>query len=523
MIAKENTPTGMATDEREGNSNSVSDPNMNGHNVSRPDWDGDDWEDDDEPPFDADADPWMVIRQYSPHSTQAIESVRAHWDSVDGDVLGLSPDALPVIGCREVPLEVTVLLDADHPIMACRARIEQKALVNARVADAEAHARAAQKVADERAEKIAAEVAAEAVTATSSWDPVDLTEILADRFVAPVPSIMARADGLCLMYPGLVHSFHGESESGKSLIMQHAAAVELGQGRDVLYLDYESDVASVVGRLRELGAPVDMIARHFHYLHPEESFTSLTSRMRWARLLEVTYSLAIIDGVTDALATFGYSSIDNDDVTKWQIAMPRKIASETGAAVALIDHVSKDNAGRGRFAVGGSAKMNGLTGAAYIVEVGTPLGRGRRGVVNVRIGKDRPGGVRGQLIASDKMRADRTEAVATVVVDSTSGAGIHVELQVPTELAPGGVKANDAATLDRAAAYVTDHPGMSKTATAQAMTGKYAANLAALATLITQGYVEDGGRGKGLRTVNPYVAADDVFAMHTQLDRQSNT
>lgn len=35
MIAKENTPTGMATDGREGNSSSVSDPNINAHNVSR--------------------------------------------------------------------------------------------------------------------------------------------------------------------------------------------------------------------------------------------------------------------------------------------------------------------------------------------------------------------------------------------------------------------------------------------------------------------------------------------------------
>jgi len=481
------------------------------------------WEDYDEPPFDAEDDPWTVIGHYSPHSTTILESVRAHWDSKGGSVHELSDDALTVVGCPEVPLEVTIQFDDDHPIKSCRAEIERRARVLALKDAADARVQAEFDATARLREQAAADVAAEAVTATSSWDPVDLTEILADRFVAPVPSIMARADGLCLMYPGLVHSFHGESESGKSLIMQHAAAVELGQGRDVLYLDYESDAASVVGRLRELGAPVDMIARHFHYLHPEESFTSLTSRMRWARLLEATYSLAIIDGVTDALATFGYSSIDNDDVTKWQIAMPRKIASETGAAVALIDHVSKDNAGRGRFAVGGSAKMNGLTGAAYIVEVGTPLGRGRRGVVNVRIGKDRPGGVRGQLIASDKMRADRTEAVATVVVDSTSGAGIHVELQVPTELAPGGVKANDAATLDKAAAYVTDHPGMSKTATAQAMTGKYAANLAALATLITQGYVEDGGRGKGLRTVNPYVASDDVFAMHTQLDRQPST
>ena len=37
--------------------------------------------------------------------------------------------------------------------------------------------------------------------------------------------LLERTDGQCLLYPGLIHSFHGEPESGKSLIMQAEAAV----------------------------------------------------------------------------------------------------------------------------------------------------------------------------------------------------------------------------------------------------------------------------------------------------------
>ena len=50
------------------------------------------------------------------------------------------------------------------------------------------------------------------------------------------PGLMPRTDGPCLLYPGRVHSLHGESESGKSLVAQAEAA------RDSLYRQTELDV-----------------------------------------------------------------------------------------------------------------------------------------------------------------------------------------------------------------------------------------------------------------------------------------
>jgi hypothetical protein len=87
------------------------------------------------------------------------------------------------------------------------------------------------------------------------------------------------------------------------------------------------------------------------------------------------------------------------------------------AAVAVIDHVTKDSDSRGRFAIGAQAKMSGLTGAGYTVEVSETLGRGLRGVIVLRVGKDRPGHVRGQ--SGPMRKSDRTQEAACVIVDSS--------------------------------------------------------------------------------------------------------
>jgi hypothetical protein len=43
-----------------------------------------------------------------------------------------------------------------------------------------------------------------------SWSPVDLTALINGVHEPLVPSLFERSDGQCLLYPGLVHSFHGD-------------------------------------------------------------------------------------------------------------------------------------------------------------------------------------------------------------------------------------------------------------------------------------------------------------------------
>jgi len=267
----------------------------------------------------------------------------------------------------------------------------------------------------------------------ASWGPVDLTAYLDGTYQAPQPTIFARTDNHHLLYPGLVHSFHGESESGKSFIVQAEAVRLLQAGRPVLFVDFESDPGSIAERLLLLGATPQQITDHFDYRNPDLRPNATPAELEaWTDMLAATYDLAVIDGVTDALGLFGYSTKENDDIASWMRLVPRNIATQTGAAVIIIDHVTKDSDTRGRFAIGGQAKMSGLTGAAYSVEVNRPLGRGLKGLIILKVAKDRPGYVRG---ISGPMDKNRMQEAARITVDSTNGKTPQITVDPPLQAA----------------------------------------------------------------------------------------
>jgi hypothetical protein len=355
-----------------------------------------------------------------------------------------------------------------------------------------------------------------------SWCPVDLTDLLHGVREPLLPSLFERSDGQCLLYPGLVHSFHGESESGKSLIIQVECVRRINRGQKVLYLDFESDVASVVDRLLEFGADPDAVADHFRYVQPEVRPDSVEERRAWEEVLSGTYALAVIDGVTDALGIFGCSTKDNDDVSRWLRAVPKLIAARTGAAVVLIDHVTKDAGTRGRFAIGGQAKMAGLSGAAYTVEVSLPLGKDMRGEVVLRVGKDRPGSVR--VHCGPFRKSDRTQEAARIIIDST------VDPPTVTIGAPGSRSDENScgpavfrptSLMQRASEVIEQHPGeLTKSKVAEEGGGKKQAMLTGIDILRSEGYVETakGRAGYDVYTsVKPYRETDDE-----QSDRYAN-
>lgn len=259
----------------------------------------------------------------------------------------------------------------------------------------------------------------EGVTGSSSWASVRLIEVVTGQRKRIEATMMPRQDGQCLIYPGKTHSFHGESESGKSLLLQAECARLVRSGRRVLYLDFEDDEVSVANRLLQFGAEQDDVVQRFDYRRPTSHPYSSENREAWENMLAERYDLCVLDGVTNCLSLFGHKSIDNDDVSAWQREVPNTIVERTGAAVAMIDHVTKGRS-NGRFAVGGQQKMNGLTGAAYIVEVlDGPLAPGRRALIGLRVGKDRPGAVR-STSGQQFHKTDRTQLASVVLVDSES-------------------------------------------------------------------------------------------------------
>lgn len=347
----------------------------------------------------------------------------------------------------------------------------------------------------------------------ATWAPADLTDILAGTYVPEAPTLMARTDGQHLLYAGRTHSMHGESESGKSLVAQAVAADILLAGGRVLYIDYESDAPAVVGRLRELGVPAHVIRERFHYVHPEVSpFSREAETVAWAALLSAEYNLAIIDGVTDALGTNGVKTNDNDEIAAWCRRIARPIARRTGAAVILIDHVTKDADTRGRFALGGQAKMNALDGAAYVVEVAEALGRGLKGAVTLRVAKDRPGGVRGHCGTFRKL--DRTQEAARVTIDSRRPNQIKVTIEPPSTGTNPAEKSEfrPTALMERVSQFLVRNSPSSLRKVRESVSGKAAYIDAAVTCLVSEEYLtsEAGPRGSLMLThVRNYFEATD--------------
>jgi hypothetical protein len=268
------------------------------------------------------------------------------------------------------------------------------------------------------------------VNEVDPWSPIDLAGYLDGTIEAALPTLLPRTDGVHLLYPGKIHSLYGEPESGKSFVALAEAARLLRPGGRVIYLDYESDAATVVGRLRGLGATAEDIRRGFVYLRPETD----PAGDAWSRLISEPADLAVIDGVTEAFAVSAVATKDNDDVTKWLRRVAKPLADGTGAAVLQVDHVVKDADNRGRYAIGAQAKLAVLTGAAYSLEVVHPMGRGLVGVLHLRVAKDRPGAVRPH--AGVYRKTDRTQLAATITVEVV-GRNLFASA-VPSPVCAGG-------------------------------------------------------------------------------------
>jgi hypothetical protein len=344
-----------------------------------------------------------------------------------------------------------------------------------------------------------------------SWAPVDLSGILAGTWHPPQPAMLTRSDGVSLLYPGLTHSFHGESESGKSLVAQYLTAQLIGQGLPVAYLDYESDPGSVVDRLLMFGATRDQVSANFTYVQPEASpHANSAEAHAWLDLTRRTLALVVLDGVTASLVASRMESKDNDQVTRWSREIPEHLAHRTGAAVVMIDHVPKDSQTRGRFAIGAQAKLGRITGAAFMLEPKRTLGQGLDGVVSIRIAKDRPGQVRRH---GGPMRwTDRTQEVARFVLDST-GATPRTSVEPPDRHPDEGRPFRPTAIMEKVSRHLeTSTAPCTKSQIEQNIPGKAQATRAALDLLVAEGYVtQTPGPRSSLRhaSAKPYRQASD--------------
>lgn len=271
----------------------------------------------------------------------------------------------------------------------------------------------------------------EANKTSSSWRFEDLTQLASGVELPPTPTVFQREDGQGLFYRGAVNDLHGEPGCGKSMIAQIAAAQELKSSHDVIYIDYEDSARNVVKRLLLLGVTGEQIVAHFHYVRPSAKPSSPTSLDGWRETLQYadTATLAIVDGVTSCLAYAGLDSNSGDDIAAWYNTMPRPI-SACGPAVVLIDHVVKSKDNRGRYAGGSMQKLALIDGISYSVDMTKPVGKGVRGTIVIKSGKDRISEIE-EHCAVNWSNGSHLREAARIEINSMNPKLMHVTIARP--------------------------------------------------------------------------------------------
>ena len=202
----------------------------------------------------------------------------------------------------------------------------------------------------------------------------------------PVPRWGAFGGSSALFYAEGVHWLQGESESGKSWVALGWVLEVLREGGTVALLDYEDTRAEVLARLRALGAVGADVAR-FAYLDGHEiDHAEIVAHLA---ATDRDYDLLVIDGVTSALSAAGLSGNDAQELTRWADAVPRR-----ARASVCVDHVVKSPDERNGMAIGSQAKKSVVTGSSFEVRCTERFGHGRSGALELRVQKDKRGGVR---------------------------------------------------------------------------------------------------------------------------------
>lgn len=321
--------------------------------------------------------------------------------------------------------------------------------------------------------------------ADRTWRPADLSDVLDGTWEPPEPTVGRRSDGVGLFYLGKQHTVASESEGGKTWHLLVAARDEIDRENHVVYVDFEDDRGPVVGRLLALGVNPERVRQYFHYLRPESPLTVPVNQADLDEMMSAcSPTLAAVDGVTEAMTMHGLNPLDNHDAAKFGRMLPRRLA-KWGAATVSLDHVTKSSDTRGRYSIGAVHKLNGLDGAAYVLENRQPFGVDIEGRSTIRIAKDRPGQLRKHALPA----ANGLPWFADLVLDSTMGGG-HTEATVMAPDSGAAGKPRPTRMMRRVSEELAKHPnGLPQRVIQDVVTGGTDTIRKALSHLIAEGYV----------------------------------
>jgi hypothetical protein len=210
----------------------------------------------------------------------------------------------------------------------------------------------------------------------------------------PVHGMVELAD-YALFYPGAVNEIHGRSEAMKTWVALTVLAEALKAGEYGLFVDFEDGPESIVDRLQAMGL-TDEELDHMLYVYADGVLQNADKLQVLNEMTQDQPSIAIINGVIEAVSVQGWSTNDNQAYTMWARLYARPLADK-GCCVILVDHTTIKETDNDT-AIGATAKMNIVQGASYTVKIVKELAPAQEhttsGTTALHLYKDRPGRVR---------------------------------------------------------------------------------------------------------------------------------
>jgi hypothetical protein len=225
-----------------------------------------------------------------------------------------------------------------------------------------------------------------------SWQPINLNT-LPDK-----PPIEPTLGNTGLLYPGKRHVFSGPPESAKTLAA-YAVLIVVAQHARAVLIDFEMGARDAKKRLQELGAD-DHTLSQIGYLEPDEPATPA----RLAGLVEFGPDLVVIDAAAGAYQVEGYDDNKRSDVEKFSRLYVGAFWL-AGIATIVIDHVTKNIEGRGKFVIGSERKL-GSSDVHLGFDTIQPISRGTSGRYKITTHKDRGGCLKRGHLADLELDSD---------------------------------------------------------------------------------------------------------------------
>jgi hypothetical protein len=217
----------------------------------------------------------------------------------------------------------------------------------------------------------------------------DLGRYMREPGIARRPEYFRRSDGEPILYAGALHALNGEPGGGKSWLSLAAVAQVIAQGQGAIFFDFESTPGRVADRLRALGADPQTVSTLLRYIQPDGPF-GIATLDELRGLVAGGCGLVVVDSVSESMARAGLDENVAAEVIGWVEATVRPLARD-GAAVLLVDHVTKSQADRGRWARGSGAKLAVVDGAAFTLHSTHGFSRQGSGTAELTVTKDREG------------------------------------------------------------------------------------------------------------------------------------